>query len=103
LTSSESEVNADGSRTPKTDADKAVAYDYLREAQQLQALKWPAGAKPASTALIQILQKLSYDSNQLSVPSDAATAQTDVRNDVATETTASETLRHELGLPQSIP
>ena len=53
--------------------------------------------------LIQILQKLSYDSNQLDVPSAASIAQASVSKDAELEVTATDALRQELGLPLNSP
>ena len=103
LTSSASEVQQDQHRTPQSSANKAVAYDYLRTAQQLEEVKWPTKAKAGAMALIQILQKLSYDSNQLDLPSAASTAQASVSKDAEIEATATNALRQELGLPPNNP
>ena len=103
LTSSASEVEQDQRRTPQSSANKAVAYDYLRAAQQLEEIKWPAKAKSGALALIQILQKLSYDSNQLDVPSATSTAQASVSKDTEMEASAADSLRQELGLPPNVP
>ena len=103
LTSSASEVQQDAHRTPQSSANTAVAYDYLRTAQQLQQVKWPPNAKAGAQALIEILQKLSYDSNQLDVPSAASAAESVVSNDTHMEATATTALRQELGLPPNTP
>ena len=103
LTSSASEVQQDQRRSPESSANKAVAYDYLRMAQQLEEVKWPIRAKAGAMALIQILQKLSYDSNELDVPSAASTAQASVSKDAEIQATATKVLRQELGLPPNNP
>ena len=103
LTSSASEVQQDQHRSPESSANKAVAYDYLRTAQQLEEVKWPTKAKAGAMALIQILQKMSYDSNQLDVPSAASTAQASVGKDAEIEATATNALRQELGIPSNSP
>ena len=72
-------------------------------AQQLEEVKWPIRAKAGAMALIQILQKLSYDSNELDVPSAASTAQASVSKDAEIQATAAKVLRQELGLPPNNP
>lgn len=99
LSSSAAQIQADQIRVPKSLANKAVAYDYLRAARQLEQVKWPANAQFDASNEIHILQKLADDSNQLTVPSEAASAQHSLNTDIRIETRTSSALRHDLGLP----